>query len=75
MKNETIDQFVTRLRQKSANCEFTDKDAEIKSQMIQGCVITKTANKMFRGRQNFDRPFKYGKNYGSCPKRSKTYGK
>ena len=37
MKNETIDQFVTRLRQKSVNCEFTDKDAEIKSQMIQGC--------------------------------------
>ena len=27
MKNETVDQFVTRLRQKSANCEFTDKNA------------------------------------------------
>ena len=45
MKNETIDQFVTRLRQKSANCEFTDKDAEIKSQMIQGCASQRLRTK------------------------------
>ena len=36
-QNETIDQFATRLRQKAENCDFTDKDGEIKSQIIQGC--------------------------------------
>ena len=35
--NETIDQFATRLRQKAEDCDFTDKDGEIKSQIIQGC--------------------------------------
>ena len=38
---ESIDQFVTRLRQKAENCEFMDKDGEIKSQIIQGCESKK----------------------------------
>ncbi|XP_052806647.1 uncharacterized protein K02A2.6-like [Mya arenaria] len=38
---ETIDQFATRLRHKADNCEFSDKDGEIKSQIIQGCVSKK----------------------------------
>ena len=40
-KDETIDQFATRLLQKSENCEFADKDGEIKSQIIQGCFSQK----------------------------------
>ena len=46
-KDETIDQFATRLRQKSENCEFADKDGEIKSQIIQGCFFSKTACQVF----------------------------
>ncbi|XP_052814002.1 uncharacterized protein K02A2.6-like [Mya arenaria] len=38
---ETIDQFATCLRHKADNCEFSDKDGEIKSQIIQGCVSKK----------------------------------
>ena len=34
--NETLDKFATRLRQKTENCDFTDKDCEIKSQSITG---------------------------------------
>ena len=34
---ESIDQYATRLRQKAEYCEFHDKEAEIKSQLIQGC--------------------------------------
>ena len=30
-KDETIDQFATRLRQESENCELADKEGEIKS--------------------------------------------
>ncbi|XP_053391490.1 uncharacterized protein LOC128554261 [Mercenaria mercenaria] len=36
--DESIDQFCTRLRQKSELCEFSNKDDEIKSQIIQGCT-------------------------------------
>ena len=52
MKNETIDQFVTKLRQKASNCEFTDKDAEIKSQMIQGCSSQKLRTKCLEEDKN-----------------------
>jgi len=34
---ETIDQFVTRLRQLVATCEFHDVSKEIKSAVIQNC--------------------------------------
>ncbi|XP_060596962.1 uncharacterized protein K02A2.6-like [Ruditapes philippinarum] len=38
LHGESIDQFTTRLRQKAKNCEFSDIDSEIKSQIIQGVV-------------------------------------
>ena len=47
-KKETIDQFATRLRQKLENCEFADKDGEIKSNNSR-MFVSKTQNKMFRG--------------------------
>ena len=34
---ETCDQFLTRLRQQAAKCEFVDKDEQIKGQFIDGC--------------------------------------
>ena len=40
-QNEALDSFCTRLRQLSLNCGFVDKEAEIKSQIIQGCLSTK----------------------------------
>ncbi|XP_060604313.1 uncharacterized protein K02A2.6-like [Ruditapes philippinarum] len=38
LHGESIDQFTTRLRQKAKNCEFSDIDSEIKSQIIQGVI-------------------------------------
>jgi hypothetical protein len=35
LHGESIDQFSTRLRQKANNCEFSDIDSDIKSQIIQ----------------------------------------
>ena len=35
--SKTIDQFVTRLRQLAAHCEFQDVDKELKSAIIQNC--------------------------------------
>ena len=36
---ETIDQFHARLQQMSKNCNFEDKNREIKSQIIQKCLM------------------------------------
>ena len=38
---EDLDTFYTNLKQLAINCEFTNTDAEIKSQIIQKCVSTK----------------------------------
>ena len=38
---ETLDQFHARLQQLSKNCNFANKDGEIRSQIIQKCAMTK----------------------------------
>ena len=42
---ETIDQFHARLQQMSKNCNFEDKNREIKSQIIQKCLMHKIRGK------------------------------
>ena len=42
---ETLDQFYTRLRQMSKNCDFHDRDREIKSQVLQKCLWQKIRDK------------------------------
>ena len=42
---ETIDQFHARLQQMSKNCNFEDKNREIKSQIIQKCLMHKIRDK------------------------------
>ena len=38
---ESLDEFVVRLRVAAVRCEFTATDAEIKRQIIRGCISTK----------------------------------
>ena len=40
-ENETIDQFVCQLRQKSISCKFTNVDEAIRDQIIEKCRDTK----------------------------------
>ena len=42
---ETIDEFHARLQQMSKNCNFQDKNREIKSQIIQKCSMPKFETK------------------------------
>ena len=42
---ETLDQFHARLQQLSKNCNFANKDGEIRSQIIQKCAMTKIRDK------------------------------
>ncbi|XP_060594467.1 uncharacterized protein LOC132748833 [Ruditapes philippinarum] len=46
--NENIDSFHKRLRHLSINCEFSETDKEIKSQIIQGCTSTRLRRKALR---------------------------
>ena len=45
LHDENLDQFVTRLKKLAAPCDFTNKDAEIKSQIIQKCKSSKLGTK------------------------------
>ena len=54
-KCETIDQFTVKLRQKAKNCEFTNEEAEIKSQLIQGMYSQKLRTKCL---QDSEKPLK-----------------
>lgn len=46
--DETITEFHTRLQQLAVNCEFADKDAEIKSHIIRGCKSSSLRRKALR---------------------------
>lgn len=52
--NENIDSFHTKLRTLSENCDFTDKNKEIKSQIIQGCSSTRLRRKALREELSLD---------------------
>jgi len=52
--NESIDSFHTRLRQLAHNCEFTENDREVKSQIIQGCQSTRLRRKALREDLNLE---------------------
>ena len=43
--SETLDQFRARLQGLAKNCEFHDKDREIKSQIVQTCQLKKVREK------------------------------
>ena len=45
---ESMDEFVTRLRQLASDCEFQDKDGEIKSQIIQCCSSNRLRRKALK---------------------------
>ena len=47
-QGETLDKFYARLLQMSKNCGFSDATREIKSQIIQKCVLTKVRDKGLR---------------------------
>ena len=42
---DTIDSYVTRLRQTANDCEFADKDSQIKTQFIKGLKSEKLRRK------------------------------
>ena len=46
--DEGIDAYLTRLRQLSINCDFTEKDKEVKSQIIQGCSSSRLRRRALR---------------------------
>ena len=45
---ETLDTYHTRLQQLATYCEFHDKDAEVKSQIVSGCSSKRVRHKALR---------------------------
>ena len=45
---ETLDQYTTRLRKLASTCEFTDPNADIKSQIILGCSSSRLRRRALR---------------------------
>ena len=52
MDSETVDDYGTSLRQKAEYCDFTEKEKELKSQIIQGCKSAKVKRKVLQ--ENLD---------------------
>ena len=46
--NESIDKYVTKLKQLALDCDFDDKDKEIKSQVIQCCASSRLRRKALK---------------------------
>jgi len=44
--SETIEQFITRLRQKAETCEFANKDEQIRDQVIEKCISSRLRRKL-----------------------------
>ena len=49
---ETIDQLITRLRQKAEFCEFTDKNEQIRDQVIEKCLSHNLRRKLLEKGKN-----------------------
>ena len=59
LANETVEQFVTRLRQKAQTCEFGDAatvDEQIRDQVISKCLSHELRRKLFRKGRNLTLP-------------------
>ena len=73
--DKTIDQFATRLRQKAENCEFVEKDGEIKSQVIQGCWSSKLRVKCLEEEKSLNNMLTMARTMEIVQKQSKCAGK
>jgi hypothetical protein len=58
---ETLDQYYTRLRQLSTNCEFDHRDDELKSQLVLGCRSSALRRKALEEDKNLDELLKIGR--------------
>ena len=59
LANETVEQFVTRLRQKAQTCEFRDAatvDEQIRDQVISKCLSHELRRKLLRKGRNLTLP-------------------
>jgi hypothetical protein len=61
-EGETIDQFYNKLLALSAHCNFSDRDREIKSQVIQACILEKVREKGLREDVSLADLLRFGRN-------------
>lgn len=54
LKDEVVDTYHTRLQKLAQTCDFSDKNAEIKSQIIQGCISNKLRRRALQEKQTLE---------------------
>ena len=69
-ENETVDEFVTRLKKATARCGFTDVDLEIKLQLTFGCVSKRVRRKALGEDISLDELIKYARAIESSGKQA-----
>ena len=60
-EGESIDKFVTRLREAGSRCGFADKDKEIKHQIVFGCLSSKVRRKALNDNPDLTALVKYAR--------------
>ena len=70
---ESLDQFHAKLQQLAKNCEFANKDREIKSQVIQKCLLQKVRDKgLCESGFTLEQLLTYGRTVESTKQQSKA---
>ena len=64
-QDESVDKFVTRLREAANRCDFHDKEREIKDQIVQKCFSDRVRRKALREEPFTYRPFECSESYGN----------
>ena len=67
---ETLDQFHARLLQLSKNCNFANRDGEIRSQIIQKCAMAKIRDKGSEADITLEQLLRYGRTLESTIQQS-----
>ncbi|XP_064631694.1 uncharacterized protein LOC135489983 [Lineus longissimus] len=74
-EKESIDSYYTRLRQCASTCEFTNIDAEIKTQIIQTMTDSKARKDALSGNLNLETILKQARNNELSRAQNKTIEK
>ncbi|XP_060593701.1 uncharacterized protein LOC132748167 [Ruditapes philippinarum] len=74
--SDSIDAFVTRLRNKATDCQFTDKNENIRDRIVFGCNSSKVREKLINEGEKLtlDKAIQIAQNYEYCQKQMATMG-
>ena len=70
--DESIDTYVTRLREAASRCSFHDKNREIKDQIVFSCISDSLRRKSLRDNMDLDTLIKHTRALEMSDRQAKT---